>query len=65
MESAHLPFMIEKLTKENFDESIEMMEALLTNECVGDECDIAMGLLKEKCKEIGMELPPDYAPTHH
>jgi hypothetical protein len=65
MDVNHLPTMIDHLTADNFDESLEMMEPLLTNECVGKEYDDAMSKLKAKCKEIGKELPANYAPSHH
>ena len=61
-----IPVLIKNLAPDNFEESLEMLEPLLTNECVGDEhCGMFMEDLKTKCQEIGMELPEGFAPTHH
>jgi hypothetical protein len=60
-----LPMFIDNLNQENFLESLEMMEPLFTNECVGDECDLLLGKLEEKCDKIGKKLPEGYAATHH
>ena len=65
MDLDHLPVLIKNLSEDNFDESLEMMEPLLINEAVGKEYDDAMAKLKAKCKEIGKELPANFAPTHH
>ena len=65
MDVDSIPVFIKNLSKDNFDESLEMMEPLLQNEVVGKEYDDFMDQLKQKCKEIGMELPKNYAPTHH
>jgi hypothetical protein len=56
---------IDNLTVDNFVETLEMMEPLLLNECVGPECDVHLDRLRSKCQEIGKELPEGYAPTHH
>ena len=56
---------IDNLTAENFDESLEMLEPLLTNECVGEVCDDYVGRLKEKADKIGKTVPKGYAATHH
>jgi len=60
-----IPLFIKNLSADNFDESLEMLEPLLVNECVGDQCELFMEDLKAKCKEIGKELPAGYAPSHH
>ena len=56
---------IENLTPENFEESLEMLEPLLTNECVGEVCDDYVGRLEEKAAAIGKTVPKGYAATHH
>lgn len=61
----NLRTLIDKLAPDNFDASLELIETLLVNECVGQECEDYMGDLQEKCKEIGMSLPEGFAPTHH
>lgn len=65
MTEFHIPTMIDNLSADNFDASLEMMEPLLVNECVGEEYDTFMSKLTQKTKEIGKELPKGYAPTHH
>ena len=60
-----IPGFIEKLTAENFEETLEMLEPLLTNECVGEICEDYVTQLKEKAASIGKEIPSTYAPTHH
>jgi len=60
-----IPMYIENLNEENFDESLGMLEPLLTNECVGDKCDTFMEDLKAKAASIGKSLPEGYAPSHH
>jgi hypothetical protein len=60
-----IPFLIKNLSKDNFKESLEMLEPLLMNECVGDECELFMQQLKDKVTEIGMKIPDGYAPSHH
>jgi hypothetical protein len=60
-----LPFMIKNLSKDNFVESLEMMEPLLLNECVGEECELYMSQLQDKAAELGLKIPEGYAPTHH
>jgi predicted esterase len=61
----NLRSLIDNLKPDNFDVSLEMMEPLLMNECVGDECEMYLEQLKDKCGEIGKELPSGFAPTHH
>ena len=65
MTERDIPLFINNLTIENFEESIAMLEPLLTNECVGDMCDDYVGALQEKASALGKELPPGYAATHH
>jgi len=65
MNVSSLPVLIKNLAPDNFDESLEIMEVLLVNECVGKEYDDYMGQLKAKAKEIGMDIPSGFAPTHH
>ena len=60
-----LPFLIKNLDEDNFVESLEMMEPLLMNECVGDECDMFLSQLEDKASELGKEIPAGYAPSHH
>ena len=60
-----LPSMIKHLSTDNFDESLEMMEPLLLNECVGEECELFMSQLQDKAAELGMTIPKGYAATHH
>ena len=60
-----LPFMISHLNEDNFVESLEMMEPLLMNECVGEECDILLEHIRNKAEDLGMEVPEGYAPNHH
>ena len=61
----NIPLYIENLSVDNFEESLEMFEALLTNECVGDVCDDYVSQLKEKAASIGKELPQGFAGSHH
>jgi len=65
MNEHHIRILIENLSPENFAESLEVMEPLLTNECVGHECDLYMDMLHQKSSSIGMQVPQGYAPTHH
>jgi len=65
MNEHDIPILIKNLSKENFEESLEMLEPLLTVECVGDICDDYISQLKDKASEIGMEIPAGYASTHH
>lgn len=65
MTEHEIPTLIDNLNQENFMESLEMLEPLLTNECVGDICDDYVGMLREKAQEIGKEIPPGYAASHH
>mmetsp|Transcript_40267 Transcript_40267/g.83861 ORF Transcript_40267/g.83861 Transcript_40267/m.83861 type:complete len:111 (-) Transcript_40267:241-573(-) len=60
-----IPMYIDNLDVDNFEASLEMLEPLLTNECVGDECDVFVGELKEKAASIGKDIPEGYAPYHH
>ena len=61
----NLRTLIDNLAPDNYDTSLRMMEPLLVNECVGQECEDYLAQLKEKCEEIGKPLPEGYAPTHH
>ena len=61
----HIPMLIKNLSTDNFEESLEMLEPLLTNECVGDVCDDFMSELKDKAAAIGKEIPAGFAPSHH
>lgn len=65
MNEHDIPLFINNLTKENFEASLEMLEPLLLNECVGEVCDDYMGELLAKSDSIGMTIPKDYAPYHH
>ena len=65
MTEHEIPLFIQKLSPDNFEASLEMLEPLLTNECVGDICDDYLSQLKEKAASIGKELPQGYAATHH
>jgi len=65
MNGRHISILIDNLSPENFAESLEVMEPLLTNECVGKECDLYMEMLHQKSSSIGMQVPEGYAPTHH
>ncbi|KAL3915893.1 MAG: hypothetical protein SGARI_008084 [Bacillariaceae sp.] len=60
-----IPVLIKNLNEDNFAESLEMMEPLLMNECVGDECDIFLSQVQDKADDLGMKIPKGYAPTHH
>ena len=61
----NIPLYIDNLNVDNFQESLEMFEALLTNECVGDVCDTYVHELEEKAQSIGMKLPKGFAGSHH
>ncbi|KAG7369573.1 hypothetical protein IV203_027319 [Nitzschia inconspicua] len=65
MNDNSIPVLIKNLNKDNFEESLEMLEPLLMNECVGEECELFMGQLNDKATEIGMKVPDGYAPSHH
>jgi hypothetical protein len=65
MTEDQIPLLIENFSKDNFQLSLEMLEPLLTVECVGDHCDTYVAELRAKAAEIGMELPAGYAPSHH
>ena len=60
-----IPLFIKNLSEDNFDESLEMLEALLNNECVGEVCEDYIGQLQDKAREIGKEIPPGYGSLHH
>ncbi len=60
-----LPLYIHNLTADNFDESLEIFEAIFTNECVGETCEDYIGQLEEKAKTIGKVLPPGFCAKHH
>jgi len=59
-----VPVFIDNLNQENFLESLEMMEPLLMNECVGKEYDEFMSQLETKCADVGKKVPKGYAKTH-
>lgn len=61
----NLPLYIDNLNKENFMESLEMFEALLANECVGDSCADYVSQLADKASSIGMKLPKGFGSKHH
>jgi len=65
MNVENIPLYIDNLNTDNFEESLEMFEALLTNECVGDSCEDYIGQLADKAKSIGKELPKGFASKHH
>jgi hypothetical protein len=65
MNEHDIPLLIKNLTKDNFEASLEMLEPLLTNECVGEMCDDYMGEIEEKAHGLGMRVPVGYAPGHH
>ncbi|KAL3895385.1 MAG: hypothetical protein SGARI_007465, partial [Bacillariaceae sp.] len=50
-----LPFMISMLDEDNFVESLEMMEPLLMNECVGSECDIFLECIQDRAEDLGQK----------
>jgi hypothetical protein len=60
-----IPVFIKNLSKDNFEASLEMLEPLLMNECIGDECEFYLGELHAKASEIGVKIPDGYAPSHH
>ena len=59
-----IPSIIDHLNHDNFQESLEMMEPLLMNECVDHEYNEYMTQLEQKCHALGKEVPSNYAPTH-
>jgi len=61
----NLRTLIDNLKPDNYDASLGLMEPLLMNECVGQECEDYLAQLKDKCQEIGKPLPEGFAPTHH
>ena len=61
----NLRTLIDNLAPDNFKVSLSLIEPLLMNECVGDECELYLSQLHDKCEEIGMKLPDGFAPTHH
>mmetsp|Transcript_35573 Transcript_35573/g.101302 ORF Transcript_35573/g.101302 Transcript_35573/m.101302 type:complete len:115 (+) Transcript_35573:89-433(+) len=66
MNIATLPVYIDNLDVDNFEESLEMFEALLANECVGDDiCEDYVSQLADKAKSIGKDLPPGFGSKHH
>lgn len=65
MTEHEIPLFIKNLTVDNFEESLEMLEALLNNECVGDICEDYVGQLQDKAQELGKEIPKGYGALHH
>ena len=65
VDSLKFKLYIDNLNVENFEESLEMFEALFTNECVGDAYEDFINQLKDKAKAIGKELPPAFGANHH
>lgn len=61
----NLPLYIDNLNKDNFIESLEMFEALVRNECVGDSCDDYVGQLADKAASLGLDLPDGFCNNHH
>ena len=57
-----IPSIIENLTAENFDESLEVLEPLLMNECVGEVCMDYIGDVEAKAEKMGKAIPDSYAP---
>ena len=57
-----IPSLIEHLTAENFEESLELLEPLLMNECVGEECKDYVGEMEAKAEKLGKTVPDTYAP---
>ena len=60
-----IPHFIDNLDVQNFEESLMMLEPLLTNECVGDQCDVFVEEVKSKAAQLGKTMPEDYASFHH
>lgn len=60
-----LPLYINNLNADNFEESLEIFEAILSNECVGETCEDYVGQLADKAKTIGKELPKGFGTKHH
>ena len=60
-----LPLYIDNLNVENFEQSLEIFEAVFTNECVGETCEDFISQLQEKAKAIGKELPAGFGTKHH
>ena len=65
MTEHEIPFYIDNLTQENFAATLEMLEPLLTNECVGEICEDYLAQLQDKAEQLGQKLPAGYGATHH
>ena len=61
----NLRSLIDNLAPDNFEASLDLIEPLLVNECVGQECEDYLSQLKDKCEDIGVALPDGFAPSHH
>ena len=61
----NIPQFIDNLDVQNFEESLMMLEPLLTNECVGDQCDVFVEEVKTKAAQLVKTMPDDYASFHH
>ena len=57
-----IPSLIEHLATDNFEESLVLLEPLLMNECVGEECKDYVGEVEAKAKKLGKTVPDTYAP---
>jgi hypothetical protein len=49
----NIPLFIDNLNPDNFEESLAMLEPLLTNECVGDQCDTFLEDVRAKAAAMG------------
>ena len=61
----NIPLFIDNLSVENFEESLEVAEVLLKNECVGDVCDDYVSQFQEKAESLGKTLPKGFGSMHH
>lgn len=58
----NIPAYIQHIDGENFDETLEILEPVLTEECEGVIQDIFMADLMIKAKKFGKKIPDDYGP---
>ena len=56
-----ISFFIKNLNHDNFDETLEMLEPLLMNECRGDTCGLFLEDIKLIANELGKQIPEGYA----